>query len=279
MGMNGFWKLCIKNRSVTVPAIIIVSITLLAVFAPMVTQYDETRQDLLMRLVPPQSGHIFGTDELGRDVFTRILYGTRVSLSIALLPTAIAVAVGTALGILSAYFGRWVDFAIMRLADIMLSIPGMLLAMVVLYTFGGSLSSVYIALVLMEWGSVARVTRAAAEGILGNDYVLAARAMGVRGYVIILRHIFPNLLPTMLVLFTVNIPSSILAESALSFLGIGIQPPKVSLGLMAGTSKQFLFQMPWLSLAPAGMIMLLSLSFNFLGDALRDVLDPKRRAV
>ena len=279
MGMNGFWKLCIKNRSVTVPAIIIVSITLLAVFAPMVTQYDETRQDLLMRLVPPQSGHIFGTDELGRDVFTRILYGTRVSLSIALLPTAIAVAVGTALGILSAYFGRWVDFAIMRLADIMLSIPGMLLAMVVLYTFGGSLLSVYIALVLMEWGSVARVTRAAAEGILENDYVLAARAMGVRGYAIIFRHILPNLIPSIIVLFTVNIPSSILAESALSFLGIGIQPPKVSLGLMAGTSKQFLFQMPWLSLAPAGMIMLLSLSFNFLGDALRDVLDPKRRGV
>ena len=130
MGMNDFWKLCIKNKSVTVPAIIIVSIMLLAVFAPMITQYDETRQDLLMRLMPPQSGHIFGTDELGRDVFTRILYGTRISLSIALFPTAIAVAVGTAMGILSAYFGKWVDFAIMRLADIMLSIPGMLLAMV-----------------------------------------------------------------------------------------------------------------------------------------------------
>ena len=129
----------------------------------------------------------------------------------------------------------------------------------------------------MEWGSVARVIRTETLSLLKNDYIVVARGMGVSGSTIIFRHIIPNLVSVILVLFTVNIPVSILAESALSFLGIGIQPPKVSLGLMAGASRQFLFQMPWLSLAPAGMIMLLSISFNFLGDALRDVLDPKRR--
>ncbi len=272
-------KSLIKNRSVFIPAAIIIFIVLLAIIAPFVTGYDETGQNLLSRLMPPGNGHIFGTDELGRDVFTRMLYGTRVSLSIALIPTLAALAAGTLLGIIAAYFGGWQDFLIMRMADIMLSIPGMLLAMVVLYTFGGSLLSVYIAIVLIEWGSIARVVNETSSVILENDYVLAAKSMGVRGVMIVLRHILPNLVPTLIVLFTINIPSSILSESALSFLGIGIQPPKVSLGLMAGASKEFLFQMPWLSLAPAGMIMLLSLSFNFLGDALRELLDPKRREV
>ena len=265
---------CLRNKAVLIPGMIVIFIIILSVTVPFFSDYDETGQDLLMRLKPPGNGHIFGTDELGRDVFTRIFYGTRVSLFIALVPTALGVAVGAAAGVCAAQFGRTVDFIIMRLADIMLSIPGMLLAMVVLYTFGGSLLSVLIALVLIEWGGTARVVRSVAFKIKESEFVEAAISVGAGQLTVILRHILPNLVPTLIVLFTLNIPSSILSESALSFLGIGIQPPQVSLGLMAGASRQYLFQMPWLALAPAGMIMLLVLSFNFLGDALRDILDP-----
>ncbi|MBO5551748.1 MAG: ABC transporter permease, partial [Lachnospiraceae bacterium] len=225
---------CLENKAVLIPGIIVVLIVVLSIAGPFVTDYDEVSQDLLHRLQPPGNGHIFGTDELGRDVFTRILYGTRVSLVIALFPTAMAVALGTLAGICAAQFKGAVDFLIMRLADVMLSIPGMLLAMVVLYTLGGSFTSVAVALILMEWGGIARVVRSAALKIKESEFIEAAVSTGAGSLMVVLRHILPNLIPSLIVLFTLNIPSSILSESALSFLGIGIQPPRVSLGLMAG---------------------------------------------
>ncbi len=267
------------NKAAVISTFIILLIILLSVFAPILSHYDETGQDLLNRLMPPGNCHIFGTDELGRDVFTRVFYGTRVSLLIGLFPTVLAVAVGTVAGVCAAHFKGTADFIIMRLADVMLSIPGMLLAMVVLYTLGGSLASVIISLILMEWGGIAVVVRSATLEIQECEYVTAAESIGAGKLWIIIRHILPNLLPTLIVLFTLNIPSSILSESSLSFLGIGIQPPQVSLGLMTGTSRQYLFSSPHLVLAPAVMILLLVLSFNFLGDALRDILDPERKTL
>ncbi len=272
-------RVFLDNKAALIPGIIILLVMILSIFGPLLTNYDETGQDLLHRLMPPGNGHLFGTDELGRDVFTRILYGTRISLVIALLPTALAVAVGCAAGVLAAELSGAADFMIMRLADIMLSIPGMLLAMVVLYTLGGSLTSVVVSLILIEWGGIAVVVRTATLEIRESEFIEAAVSTGAGRLRVMLRHILPNLIPTLIVLFTLNIPSSILSESALSFLGIGIQPPEVSLGLMAGGSRQYLFQMPHLALAPAGMIMVLVLSFNFLGDALRDILDPGRRTL
>jgi len=274
-----FLRAFLQNKAAVISTIIILLIIILSVLAPFLTCYDETGQDLLNRLTPPGNGHIFGTDELGRDVFTRVFYGTRVSLLIGLFPTVLAVAVGTVAGVCAAHFKGTADFIIMRLADVMLSIPGMLLAMVVLYTLGGSLTSVIISLILMEWGGIAVVVRSAALEIQECEYVTAAASIGAGKLWIILRHILPNLLPTLIVLFTLNIPSSILSESSLSFLGIGIQPPQVSLGLMTGTSRQYLFSSPHLVLAPAVMILLLVLSFNFLGDALRDILDPERKTL
>ena len=265
----------IKNKAAVISAGIIILIALLAVFVPVFSSVDPIRQDLSLRLQPPDASHLFGTDELGRDVFTRLFYGTRVSLVIAVVPTALAVLVGMILGIASAYYGRALDALIMWFADVALAFPGMLLAMVVMYTFGGSMSSVVMSIVIMEWGSIARIVRSVTLSIKENEYILAAEAMGVRKGVVVLKHIIPNLMPTLIVLFTLNIPASILSESALSFLGIGIQPPEVSLGLMVSESRSFLFQMPWLSLVPSGMIMILVLAFNFLGDALRDILDPK----
>ncbi len=274
-----FLRAFLQNKAAVISTVIILLIIILSVLAPFLTRYDETGQDLLNRLMPPGNGHIFGTDELGRDVFTRVFYGTRVSLLIGLFPTVLAVVVGTVAGVCAAHFKGTADFIIMRFADVMLSIPGMLLAMVVLYTLGGSLTSVIISLILMEWGGIAVVVRSAALEIQECEYVTAAASIGAGKLWIILRHILPNLLPTLIVLFTLNIPSSILSESSLSFLGIGIQPPQVSLGLMTGTSRQYLFSSPHLVLAPAVMILLLVLSFNFLGDALRDILDPERKTL
>ena len=268
-------KAFIQNKAAVISAGIIIIIALLAVIVPFLSPYDPVRQELSSRLLAPQAGHIFGTDELGRDVFIRLFEGTRISLIIAVIPTALAVLVGTALGIAGAYYGKALDMLNMWLADVTLAFPGMLLAMVIMYTFGGSMSSVVLSIIVMEWGSIARIVRSVTLSILENDYIMAAKTMGVRKNAIILRHILPNLAPTLIVLFTLNIPASILSESALSFLGIGIQPPGISLGLMVSESRTFLFQMPWLSLVPSGMIMLLVLAFNFLGDALRDILDPK----
>lgn len=270
-------KSFIQNKTAVISSIIIVIIILLAVFAPFLTPYDVARQDLVSRLNPPGEGHLLGTDELGRDVLTRLLFGTRVSLLIAIVPTVLAVFVGTVLGIAGAYYGKFIDTLIMWFVDVTLAFPGMLLAMVIMYTFGGSMSSVILSIVIMECGSIARVVRSATLSILENEFIMAAKTMGVSRAAMIARHILPHLAPTLIVLFTLNIPSSILSESALSFLGIGIQPPGVSLGLMVSQSRTYLFKMPWLSLVPSGMIMILVLAFNFLGDALRDILDPKTR--
>ncbi|MCR5342037.1 MAG: ABC transporter permease [Butyrivibrio sp.] len=270
-------KLFLKNKAAVISAAIIIIIAILAVFAPFLTPYDVARQDLASRLAQPGASHIFGTDELGRDVFTRMLYGARVSLMIAVLPTAMAVCIGTFLGIIGAYYGKAADMGIMWIADVTLAFPGMLLAMVIMYTFGGNFVSVVLSIVVMECGSIVRIVRSVTLSILENEYVQAARSMGVRRFSIIIKHILPNLVPTLIVLFTLNIPSSILSESALSFLGIGIQPPDVSLGLMVNQSKTLLFNMPWLALVPSGMIMILVMAFNYLGDALRDILDPKTK--
>lgn len=266
-----------QNKAAVISAAIIIIITVLVISAPFLLPYDAFRQDLSVRLKPPGAGHIMGTDELGRDLFMRLMYGTRISLVVAMIPTALAVAVGTVLGILGAYFGRVFDTVISWLVDVTLAFPGMLIAMVIMYTFGGSMSSVILSIVVMECGSIARIVRSSTLAIMEKDYILAAKTMGVKKPVIIARHILPNLIPTLIVLFTLNIPGSILSESALSFLGIGIQPPDVSLGLMVSDSKSYLFQMPWLSLIPSGMVMILVLAFNYLGDALRDILDPKTR--
>ena len=270
-------KTFFRNKAAVISAVIIILIGLLALFAPMFSPYDAARQDLSSRLSAPCPGHILGTDELGRDVFTRLFTGTRVSLLIAIIPTALAVITGTVLGILGAYFGRIPDMLTTWFVDVTLAFPGMLLAMVIMYTFGGSMSSVVLSIVVMECGSIARVVRSVTLSIIENEYIAAAKTMGVGKTGIITRHILPNLAPTLIVLFTLNIPASILSESALSFLGIGIQPPGVSLGLMVSQSRTFLFQMPWLSLVPSGMIMILVLAFNYLGDALRDILDPKTK--
>ena len=268
-----------QNKLAAFSAVLIALVLLLAVFAPLVAPYGEAEQDVLARLQPPSAAHWFGTDELGRDVLSRILYGSRLSLAIGILPSVISLVIGIVLGLLAGYFGGWADYVIMRLADVMLSVPSLLLAMVVMYTLGSSTVNLFVALSMVGWASVARVVRSQTLSLKESEYVEAAQSIGVSRFNIMRRHILPNCVPSLIVLFTLNVPAAILSESSLSFLGIGAQPPAASWGLMVNQSKQFLFTQPWLALAPCVAIMVVVLAFNFLGDGLRDVLDPKNQGL
>ena len=263
-----------QNKLAFFSLIVIFIIILCAIFANVICAYGPNAQSLKDRLLAPSFAHPLGTDELGRDTLTRVIYGARISLTIGLLPTFISMTIGTILGLIAGYFGGKIDFAIMRLADIMLAFPSLLLAMVVMYTMGGGLINIFIALSLVNWASTSRVIRSETLSLSKKEYVEAAKSMGVSNAIIIFRHILPNCIPTLVVLFTLSIPSAILSESSLSFLGVGAQPPTASWGLMVVNAKKYLFTQPVLVLAPAMAIMIVVLAFNFLGDGLRDVLDP-----
>ena len=269
-----FARLCRENKLAVASAALILLFVLAAVFAPLLTPYSFDEMDLLNRLSAPSRAHPLGTDEAGRDILTRMLYGSRVSLLVGVVPTIASMLLGAALGILAGYFGGKTDAVIMRLADIMLAFPSMLLAMVIMYTLGDGIVNIFLALALVNWASVARIVRSETLKLKASEYVEAARSIGVNSATIMLRHILPNCLPSLIVLFTLNIPSAILSESSLSFLGIGIKAPQASWGLMVNTGRQFLYSQPWLSLSPCAAIILIVLAFNFLGDGLRDVLDP-----
>ena len=267
-------RMAANNKLAVFSAILILLFLILAVLAPVITPYSFDEQDLLARLAAPSAKHLLGTDELGRDVFTRLLYGARVSMAVGIIPTVVSMLIGVMLGMVSGYVGGLVDSVIMRLADVVLSFPSLLLAMVIMYTLGDGITSIFIALAVTNWASVARVVRSETLSLREAESVEAARSMGVKDFVIIMRHILPNCIPSLIVMFTLNVPSAILSESSLSFLGIGVQLPNSSWGLMVNMGRTYLYNAPWISLAPSAAIMLVVLAFNFLGDGLRDVLDP-----
>ena len=263
-----------ENKLAAASAIVILLFILAAILAPVLTPYTFDGMDLHNRLAPPSRAHLLGTDEAGRDVLTRMLYGSRVSLLVGIVPTVISMLAGAILGIIAGYNGGRTDAVIMRIADVMLAFPSMFLAMVIMYTLGDGMINIFLALALVNWASVARIVRAETLKLKETEFVEAARSIGVGKLVIMLRHIFPNCAPSLIVLFTLNIPSAILSESSLSFLSIGIKAPQASWGLMVNAGRQFLYSQPWLSLSPSVAIMVVVLAFNFLGDGLRDVLDP-----
>lgn len=263
-----------ENKLAAASAVVILLFILAAILAPVLTPYTFDGMDLHNRLAPPSRAHLLGTDEAGRDVLTRMLYGSQVSLLVGIVPTVISMLAGAILGIIAGYNGGRTDAVIMRIADVMLAFPSMFLAMAIMYTLGDGMINIFLALALVNWASVARIVRAETLKLKETEFVEAARSIGVGKLVIMLRHIFPNCVPSLIVLFTLNIPSAILSESSLSFLSIGIKPPQASWGLMVNAGRQFLYSQPWLSLSPSVAIMVVVLAFNFLGDGLRDVLDP-----
>jgi peptide/nickel transport system permease protein len=263
-----------RNRLATLGAIIVLVLFFLAIFAPRLSPYDPLAIDLDLMTQAPSRAHWLGTDQFGRDLLTRILYGTRISLEVGIIPTLLSMTIGTSLGLISGYYGGKVDMAIMRLCDIVMAFPSLLLAMAIMYTLGASLLNIFIALAVVGWAGTARVVRSQVLSLKEKEFVEAARAVGVRNRVIMVRHILPNCLPALIVLFTMGIPGAILSEASLSFLGVGAQPPTPSWGLIITSGKEYLFSAPWIAISPGVFILFTALAFNFMGDGLRDALDP-----
>lgn len=272
--MDSLKNMLRTNPAATAGLAAILLIALCALFAPWIAPYDPYAVNLTGRLQGPSWQHLFGTDELGRDVFTRVMYGGRISLMIGLVPSFISLVIGTTLGLIAGYFGGKADFCIMRLADVMLAFPSLLLAMVVMYILGATMINLFIALAIINWAGTARVVRAQTLSLKEKEFIEAARSMGVKRWKIMARHILPNCLPNLIVLFTLDIPAAILSEASLSFLGVGAQPPTASWGLMVSLGKQYAYNCPWMILAPGLAVLIIVLAFNFLGDGLRDAIDP-----
>lgn len=262
------------NKLALASAIIIAVFVLAALAAPLVAPHDPLAQDLAIRLQGPSFSHLLGTDEFGRDVFSRLVYGSRVSLMIGLIPTVISMGIGTVMGLIAGFAGGKIDMAIMRVADILLAFPSLLLAMLIAYTIGPGLMTIFVALSFVSWAGTARMVRSEVLSLREKEYVEAAVSIGVKRGTILTRHILPNCIPTLIVLFTMNVPGNIMSESSLSFLGVGAQPPSTSWGLMVFKSKKYLATTPVATLAPGIAILILVLAFNFLGDAIRDAVDP-----
>ncbi len=261
------------NHAALAGLIVILLIILAAVFAPLIARYDPEALNLANMRKPPSAEHWFGTDDMGRDVFSRVIYGGRVSLMIGFVPSVISLVLGTALGLMAGYMGKHVDALIMRLADVVLAFPSLLLAMVVMYTLGSSILNMFIALSIINWAGTARVVRAQTLSLKQKEFVEAARSMGVGQFSIVFKHILPNCLPNLIVLFTLDIPGAIMWESSMSFLGVG-DPNAASWGLMVSQGKSYAYMCPWLILAPGLAILVTVMAFNFLGDGLRDAIDP-----
>jgi peptide/nickel transport system permease protein len=270
------WHRLRRNRMAMAGAIIVLVMFLLAAAAPMLGR-DPGAIDISQRLQGPGWFHPLGTDDLGRDVLTRILYGARISLLVGFVAVGIATSIGILLGALAGYYGRWVDALLMRFVDIMLCFPTFFLILAVIAFLDPSIWNIMIIIGLTGWMGVARLVRAEFLSLRERDYVLAARAVGANDARIIFRHILPNALSPVLVSVTLGVAGAILTESALSFLGIGVQPPIPSWGNMLITGKQTLGTAWWMSVFPGLAILVTVLGYNLLGEGIRDALDPRIR--
>lgn len=264
-----------KNKLFTFFALCALLIVLSAVFAPVVTGgVDPLKGSLANALEPPCKEHIFGTDKMGRDIFTRVIYGARASLGATFGVVALVFLVGAVLGVISGYFGGWVDAVIMRIADMMLAFPGLVLALAVAGIMGASIQNAIIAIVVVSWTKYARLARSLVLKIRGRDYVSAAVVTGSKTPYILLRYMLPNALPTLIITAATDIGSMMLELAALSFLGFGATPPTPEWGYMLNEGRACMESAPWMMIFPGLAIFVVVVVFNMLGDSLRDILDP-----
>jgi len=266
-----------ENRMSAVGAVIIVFLVFVAFFAPYLAPHDPLKQNLGKRLLAPNGEYPFGTDELGRCIFSRVLYGTRISLEIGVVVVVITALVGTILGGVSGYCGGIVDEIIMRAVDIVLAFPSIILALVIAGLLGPGLFNVILALAVTHWPAYTRLVRGLTLSVKEKEFVEAARALRASSFYILRRHILPNCINPVIVLATLGIAHTIISAAALSFLGLGIQPPTPEWGSMLKAGIPYLRSAPFLTFFPGIMIMITVLAFNFLGDGLRDTLDPRAK--
>jgi len=273
MGKKVAWL----RRLPVIPLTIVIGLVLVAAFAPLIATYSPVEGSLAEKLLAPSTGHLLGTDHLGRDSLSRLIYGARVSLVVSLLAIFVGGGIGVTLGIVSGYFGGWWDIIIMRLTDITLSIPIILIAVLLAAVTGPSFQNVILIVGLLLWPRYARQIRGETVSIETQDFIDLARASGCSDIRIMWRHIFPNLIPTILVLVTLQVGYVIIVEASLSFLGVGIPPPQPSWGSMVAEGRAYITTAWWICLFPGLAILLTCLAFNLFGDWLRDRLDPKLR--
>ncbi|SFA89280.1 peptide/nickel transport system permease protein [Lentibacillus halodurans] len=266
-----------KNRFALAGLIIIVIFLLIGLFSPWLTSYGYDDQVLANRLQPPSAEHWLGTDDVGRDIFTRIAYGARISLQVGFFAVVGALVFGTILGIVAGYFGRWVDMLISRIFDILLAFPSILLAIAIVAIIGASLQNALIAIAIINIPIFGRLVRSKVISLREEEYIMAAKAQGMKNGRIILHHILPNSLAPIIVQATLGFGTAILDAAALGFLGLGAQPPTPEWGEMLASSRDFIQLAPWTLIAPGLCIMLVVLGFNLIGDGLRDALDPKMK--
>ena len=246
-----------------------------AIFADVISPYDPNLQDYTAFTAPPSAEHLLGTDDLGRDVLSRIIHGTRVSLQVGIIAVGIAVTLGVTLGLVSGYSGGWVDDVIMRLIDAVQAFPGLILALAITAALGPGIGNAMIAIGFVSTPGFARLTRGQTLSVRERDFVAAARVLGISPLRIMFRHIWPNVTAPIIVQATLMMASAIVTEASLSFLGVGVKPPTPSWGAMLRTGSQYLEVAPWIGIAPGVAIFLTVLAFNFVGDGLRRALDPR----
>jgi oligopeptide transport system permease protein len=272
------WRRLRRNRAAVVAAVTLGVIALLAIVAPWIPGLaDPAAQNLKLGASPPSVAHWFGTDELGRDMLSRVLHGGRISLLVGLVGTLVSLLVGVTYGAISGYLGGRTDEFLMRVVDILYSLPYIFLVILLLVLFQRSLVMLFVALGLVQWLTMARIVRGQVLSLKQQTFVEAARALGAADRSIVFRHIVPNTLGPVIVYTTLTVPAVILQEAFLSFLGLGVQPPAASWGTLVSNGAQVIALFPWLVLFPGAALSLTLLCFNFLGDGLRDALDPQDR--
>ena len=269
------WLAFAANPIALLGLLIIVALVLMAAAAPILTSGGGTEQALSHRLLPPSSEHWFGTDELGREIYDRIIWGARITLYIVGLVGVIVVPIGLLVGTVAGYMGGWVDIVLMRITDIFLAFPRLILALAFVAVLGPGLENAVLAIALTTWSPFARIARAETLTIRNAEHILAARVQGASAARIILRHVTPLCLPSVIVRLTLDMAGIILTAAGLGFLGLGAQPPMPEWGAMISTGRQYMLDQWWLATIPGLAILIVSMGFNLLGDGLRDVLDPR----
>lgn len=273
--MKEIWRRFRKSKTAMLGLCLLIFVLCIAIFADVITPYENAISQSTNRLDGPSAAHIFGTDELGRDLFARIVHGSRYSLLIGVSTSVLALVIGGLLGAIAAYYGGWVDNIIMRLTDVVMTVPPILLSLAVVAALGGSLRNLLIAITISCVPSMLRLVRSVVLGVVDEDYIEAARSYGASDMRIILKYVIPNALGPIIVTTTMNVANMILSAAGLSFLSLGVQPPAPEWGALLSDAKTYMFTAPHLLYIPGIFIVIAALSFNLAGDGLRDALDPK----